>query len=156
MNYQLTDNPDCIIRIDDGAFIPVDPSNTGYQEYLAWVAAGNTPLPVPAVTVDDIVQEFLPQLQAWLDSVAQQNNYDSALSCISYLNSSVQQWAQDAAAMRTYRDTLWTWAYAQQATLNAMTAEQLAALTVEQIIAQAPQPSDSGWVKHPSPAPPSS
>jgi hypothetical protein len=34
-----------IQRISDTAFIPMDESNTDYQEYLKWVAAGNTPLP---------------------------------------------------------------------------------------------------------------
>jgi hypothetical protein len=32
-------------RLSDGSFIPMDESNTDYQEYLKWVAAGNTPLP---------------------------------------------------------------------------------------------------------------
>jgi hypothetical protein len=32
-------------RIEDGAFIPFVEENTDYQEYLKWVAAGNTPLP---------------------------------------------------------------------------------------------------------------
>tara|TARA_B100001113_G_C20729116_1_gene457120 strand:- start:168 stop:353 length:186 start_codon:yes stop_codon:yes gene_type:complete len=31
-----------IIRKEDNAFIPFDPANTDYQEYLEWVAAGNT------------------------------------------------------------------------------------------------------------------
>jgi hypothetical protein len=34
-----------IYRIADNATIPFDPANTDYQEYLKWVAAGNTPLP---------------------------------------------------------------------------------------------------------------
>jgi hypothetical protein len=34
-----------IFRVFDNAFIPFDPANTDYQEYLKWVAEGNEPLP---------------------------------------------------------------------------------------------------------------
>lgn len=34
-----------VLRIADNASIPFDPDNTDYQEYLKWVAEGNTPLP---------------------------------------------------------------------------------------------------------------
>lgn len=35
----------CIKRTADNAFIPFDPANTDYQEYLRWLADGNEPLP---------------------------------------------------------------------------------------------------------------
>ena len=40
--YKLTDNTS-ILRVSDGAFIPADPANSDYQEYLEWVEEGNTP-----------------------------------------------------------------------------------------------------------------
>jgi hypothetical protein len=36
---------DVILRIADNAFIPFDPANTDYQQYLKWLEEGNTPLP---------------------------------------------------------------------------------------------------------------
>ena len=33
------------VKSTDTAFIPFDPANTDYQQYLKWLAEGNEPLP---------------------------------------------------------------------------------------------------------------
>ena len=43
--YQLTASPGIVRRLSDGAWIPADHANSDYQDYLAWVAEGNQPLP---------------------------------------------------------------------------------------------------------------
>ncbi len=43
--FQASSGNDFVIRLADNAFIPFDPANTDYQQYLKWLEEGNTPLP---------------------------------------------------------------------------------------------------------------
>jgi hypothetical protein len=49
MQYKIQNGIDgqaCAVTIvGQNISIPIAPDNTDYQEYLKWVAAGNTPLP---------------------------------------------------------------------------------------------------------------
>jgi len=36
---------ECIKRLSDNTFIPMDSANTDYQEYLTWLSEGNSPIP---------------------------------------------------------------------------------------------------------------
>lgn len=38
-----------VLKIEDNLFIPLDEANTDYQEYLKWVAEGNTPEPADEI-----------------------------------------------------------------------------------------------------------
>jgi hypothetical protein len=44
-----TEDTSIIIRTTDSTSIPTDPANKDYQEYLEWVAEGNTPEPADEV-----------------------------------------------------------------------------------------------------------
>ncbi len=51
--YQLVapfpgQEPSTVLRLSDNAFIPFDPGNRDYQEYLSWVAEGNQADPAKA------------------------------------------------------------------------------------------------------------
>jgi hypothetical protein len=128
--------------------IPVDSDGWRTVAYLQWVAEGNAADPLPAPTFADYVAAFTPGLQEWMGSVARSNAYDSVLSCVSYKNSSVTQFAGDAAAMIAWRDALWRWASQWQAGFNGQLPDPIP--TLAQVIALAPQPEDFGWVVHPA------
>ena len=43
--YKLQKNNQIVLRVEDYTFIPFDPANVDYQEYLKWLEEGNEPEP---------------------------------------------------------------------------------------------------------------
>lgn len=62
MTYRLAKNERGVIRVNDGAYIPLDTGNNDYVAFQSWLAAGNTPL--PAYTLDDLKQRKVADLDA--------------------------------------------------------------------------------------------
>ena len=74
-----------IQRDEDGAFIPADPDNIDYQEYLAWYEEGNEPTPYtpPAPSPEGAIADSAQSLQfANAKSLAAQGRTDEALAAL--------------------------------------------------------------------------
>lgn len=102
--------------------------------------------PPPQPSFADYVAKFTPGLQAWMESVAATNAYDSVISCVSYLGSGVSQYAGDAQAMLDWRDALWKWANNWALGFNGQLPNPVPTLT--EVMAMAPQPATYGWKVH--------
>lgn len=90
MAYQLT-STGFIRRLSDGAMIPPTGGNRDYQDYLAWVAAGNTAAPAdppPLVYRDGLaIDQRLRTTNAtpaelWRAALAQRTGYRASLTLI--------------------------------------------------------------------------
>ncbi len=51
--YKLLSDQTTILRLSDTTFIPTNPANSDYQQYLTWLEEGNTPEPadIPPVII---------------------------------------------------------------------------------------------------------
>ena len=62
-----------IVRDEDGAFIPFDPDNIDYQEYLAWLDEGNEPKattpPVTTLPIEIPVEDRVADLETRVDAL---------------------------------------------------------------------------------------
>ena len=45
LHKNLFEEINTVVKVDSNTYIPFDPANTDYQEYLEWLAEGNTPEP---------------------------------------------------------------------------------------------------------------
>jgi hypothetical protein len=67
MSYQLTDNPDRVVRVEDGALIPR--GHRWWDDYESWRAAGGIPVPTTP-------PETLETLRATVRAAATQRRWE--------------------------------------------------------------------------------
>lgn len=65
------------------------------------------------------VTQGAPQLAAFVDSVAQQQQYADGVSCASYINSTNNVWKAQAEAFIAWRDSVYTYVIAQEALMQS-------------------------------------
>ena len=66
-----------IVRDEDGAFIPFDPDNVDYQDYLAWLDEGNAPKaatpPATTLPATPAVEDRVADLETRVDALEGDN-----------------------------------------------------------------------------------
>jgi hypothetical protein len=80
--YKLTSSA-TIIRIADDVGIPTDPANTDYQQYLRWLAEGNTPEPAdppPPASVPTVAT--MRQARLALLNIGKLDDVEAAIAAI--------------------------------------------------------------------------
>lgn len=67
--YQLTDSPSLVVRIEDGAQIPLPPNESEGFAYQQWLDEGNAPLPAPVPSLGDQQAQMWENIKAKRDEL---------------------------------------------------------------------------------------
>jgi hypothetical protein len=87
----------------------------------------------PPPTQEQQLASLKFSVSTYIDNKAKEKDYDSASSCISYMNSTNADWKKDATAMNAWRDAVWTFCYTSKKGLTDTTLP-----TTEKLIAALP------------------
>jgi hypothetical protein len=79
--------------------------------------------------------DYEAAIEAHVNTTAKERQYRSDVSCVSYISSTIPQWAAEAAAFNTWRDQVWAYAYNQ---LYAVAQGQRTQPTIPALIAELP------------------
>lgn len=110
--YKLTDT-EYVLRLSDGAYVPLAEGNRDYQQYKEWLAQGNAPQ--PARTQEELqaklITDFTNLVQNYLDTKARERNYDNILSLCTYATSTNEKFRREGQAGVEWRDAVWNKCY---------------------------------------------
>ena len=86
----------------------------------------------PYVSLDD----YKRAIQAHIDATAQQRDYDSGISCATYVNAPTPKYSAEAQAFIAWRDSVWVYAYTE---LDKVLNGQRQQPSVEAFLAELPE-----------------
>lgn len=132
MAYTLSDKGH-VIRDRDGAIIPSDQRNSDYQDYLAWVAVGNSAVPYVAPPATEA--DYAAAIQSQVDTTAKSKGYADGVALAGYSTSTIPAWSAEAASFIAWRDQVWVYAYTELAKVQG---GQRAQPKIDDLIAELP------------------
>lgn len=135
--YQLTSDIQ-VMRLSDGVIIPLPANESEGFAYEAWIADGNTPLPVTPKTAEQLEAEalgrFISALESHYDATAQARRYDNRLTCT--LRAGYPgPFQAEGLAFATWMDECNAYAYEQMALVQA---GERAQPTPDELLAELP------------------
>lgn len=101
-----------------------------HEEYYEVVA-----IPVHVPTLEEIKQELINGIQAYMNTTAQTRGYDDIFTAISYENSEDEIFKAEGKACRVWRDRVWRSCYN---ILDEVLAGKREIPTLEELIAELP------------------
>lgn len=90
-------------------YVPDDMANRHRQMIAEWESAGNVIGQASAIPSTD----YSNAIQSMLDGKARERGYDSIFTAISYLGDENEKYAAEAAALKSWRSTVWTYSNAE-------------------------------------------
>lgn len=81
-------------------------------------------------------QQYTDAVQRWMDSTAHTRGYDDIFTAISYADSEVPKFRDEAAACKRWRDRVWVECYTY---LDDVLSGKQEVISVEELIARLPQ-----------------
>ena len=101
-----------------------------------WYVKGYAPEKPKELIYVEIQQEFTNAIQSYLDSKAQELNYDNCLSVCSYVDTGVAKFDAEGKAFRAWRSAVWAKGYEILAQVQAGERE---IPTEEELFAELPE-----------------
>jgi hypothetical protein len=138
MTYAFVDSSSKFVRFPDGSTVAWNEETGGPlgggEAWRLWEADGS-PEPEPFVEPASAIDDYRAAIQAHVDATARARNYDSGLTCASYVGSTNPAWAAEAAAFVPWRDAVWVYAFAE---LDKVQNGQRPQPSIAEIIAELP------------------